>query len=193
MSTDPNSKILLEKRKIRKEILAKLKSQTKEEILKKSEVIKKRLFELEEFKKARCVVFYVSMPTEVNTHQMIDESIQMGKSVGVPVVVKGKRDLIISQISDREKELKKGPLGIRQPKREFVRPVSFKDIDLILVPGLAFDKNGNRLGRGKGFYDRFLKKLPKRVLTIGLCFDFQIVESIPTLPHDIPIQMLLSS
>jgi 5-formyltetrahydrofolate cyclo-ligase len=156
---------------------------------------------LEEFKKARCVVAYVSMADEVDTHRIIDESIRMKKKVGVPVVVgaergaasrgRDKKGLIISQITDRIRQLEIGPYGIDQPKGDDIKPIPFKDMDLVLVPGVAFDKKGNRLGRGKGYYDRFLKKLPKKALTIGLCFDFQLTESTPTLAHDIPVRMLL--
>ena len=188
-----SAKISSDKRKIRKEILEKLKSQNKNQVLKKSEVIKKRLFKLEEFKKAGCVVFYVSMVGEVSTHELIDESIRMGKTVGVPVVIKGKRDLTISQVTDRTMQLENGPYGINQPKAAEIKPIPCEGIDLVLVPGVAFDKKGNRLGRGKGYYDRFLKGLPKRTLTIGLCFDFQVVEFIPKLPHDIPVQRLLNN
>ncbi|NQU73550.1 MAG: 5-formyltetrahydrofolate cyclo-ligase [Candidatus Omnitrophica bacterium] len=184
--------ILLSKRKIRKEISSQLRSQEKKQILENSAAIKRRLFDLEEFKKARCVVFYVSMETEVNTYDMIDESIQMGKRVGVPVVVEGEGCLNISQINSREKELKKGFYGVGQPEAKTIRPIPCEDMELVLVPGIAFDKAGNRLGRGKGYYDKFLKGLPKRALTIGLCFNFQVVESIPRLPHDIPVKMLLA-
>ena len=187
------SNILSEKRKIRKEILAKLKSQSEVNIFKKSETVKKRLFELEEFKKAGCVVFYVSMRDEVDTHEMIDESIRIGKRIGVPVVVEGKKDLAISQITDRTRQLQEGPYGISQPEVKEIKPIPDGDIDLVLVPGLAFDKDGNRLGRGKGYYDRFLKRLPKPSLTIGLCFDFQVVKSVPRLPRDIPVKMLITN
>ena len=62
-----------------------------------------------------------------------------------------------------------------------------------LVPGLAFDRSGNRLGRGKGYFDRFLKNLPGAVKKIGLAYDFQILESIPTFPHDIPVDLVISN
>lgn len=191
MGTD--KKVLLEKKKLRKEILSKLKSQKRSENLEKSFIITKRLFGLEEFKKAKCVVTYVSMADEVDTHQLIDECIRMEKLVAVPVVEVGKKDLIISQITDTIRQLETGPYGIRQPKKEEIKPVPYEEMDLVLVPGVAFDRKGNRLGRGKGYYDRFLKKLPKDTLTIGLCFDFQVAESIPTLPHDIPVHMLLTN
>lgn len=193
-----SSKIILEKKRLRKEILTKLRSQGKDSIAEKSSIIKKKLFELEEFRKARCVVSYVSMQGEVDTHLLIDESIQMGKIVGVPVLLpaeggKGKKELIISQITDRMKQLETGPYCISQPKPADIRPLSCKEMGIILVPALAFDKTGRRLGRGKGYYDRFLKAIPKNALTIGLCFDFQMVESVPTLAHDVPVRMVISN
>jgi 5-formyltetrahydrofolate cyclo-ligase len=187
-----NSKIIAYKKKARKEILSKLRSQSRTDILKKSSIIKERLFGLEEFRKARCVIAYVSMAEEVDTHQIIDESIRMGKMVGVPVLVKGERDLIISQITDRIRQLEIGPYGINQPKKDEIKPISPESMDLILVPALVYDKGGNRLGRGKGYYDRFLEKVPEHALTVGLCFDFQIAESVPTVPHDIPVRTLLT-
>lgn len=192
------SKILLYKSKLRKEILTRLDSQCSLDISSKSLVIQKRLFELEEFKKARCVVAYVSMAGEVDTHRIIEESIRMGKTVGVPVLVgdsggKGKRDLIISHIRDRIKELEVGPYGIKQPKAADIKPIPYEDMDMVLVPAVAFDNEGNRLGRGKGYYDRFLEKLPKHALKVGLCFDIQRLESVPILPHDIPVRVLLSN
>lgn len=191
--TPLNSKIILYKKQIRKEMLYRLQSQSGQDRLKKSRVIKDKLFGLKEFKKAKCVIVYVSMSDEVDTHILIDESIRMGKIVGVPVVERGKRELIISQISDRIRQLEIGPYGLNQPKKDEIRPIPCDEMELVLVPGIAFDKCGNRLGRGKGYYDRFLKKLPESALTIGLCFDFQKTESVPTLPHDIPVRKLISS
>ncbi|MCX5716447.1 MAG: 5-formyltetrahydrofolate cyclo-ligase [Candidatus Omnitrophica bacterium] len=188
-----NNNILREKQKLREEILKKLRSQDREELFKKSLLIEEKLFELEEFKKARCVIFYVSFGGEVHTHRMIDESIQMGKLVGVPCVIEGKEDLVISLITDRTRQLERGPLGIKQPKVGEIKPIQYEDMDLVVVPGVAFDANNNRLGRGKGYYDRFLKKLSHKTTTAGLCFDFQITESVPALPDDIPVRMLLSN
>ena len=82
--------------------------------------------------------------------------------------------------------LKKGLYGIGEPiERKFV---GLDKIDLVLVPGLAFDKRGNRLGRGKGYYDRFLKELPENKTYIGLAYDFQILRSLPTTPLDVAVQ-----
>ena len=69
--------------------------------------------------------------------------------------------------------------------------MSFKELDLVIVPGIAFDRHGRRLGRGKGYYDRFLRKIAKRTLTIGLAFDFQILPSIPATATDINVDHLI--
>jgi len=188
----------MDKKKLRKEILSKLRSQSGRTTKEKSLIIKKRLFEMEEFKRAKCVVFYVSMVEEADTHQLIDESIRMGKIVGVPVLLpakggKGEKKLMISRITDRMKQLEVGPYCISQPKPSDIKPISCAEMDLILVPALAFDREGRRLGRGKGYYDRFLGNVPQSALTIGLCFDFQMMESVPTLPHDIPVRMVISN
>ena len=186
------------KHKIRKHIKSIINSYSALEKRRKSDIIRDKLLNEEEFKKAKCVVSYVSMGEEADTHQLIDESIRMGKIVGVPVLLpakggKGEKKLMISRITDRMKQLEVGPYCISQPKPSDIKPISCAEMDLILVPALAFDRKGRRLGRGKGYYDRFLGNIPESALTVGLCFDFQMMESVPTLPHDIPVRMVISN
>ena len=85
--------------------------------------------------------------------------------------------------------LKKGPYGVAEPViSRFIRP---EDLDLVITPGVAFDKKGNRLGRGKGYYDRFLSKLPKDTPSIGLAFRLQILPAVPTTFHDVSVKKVL--
>jgi 5-formyltetrahydrofolate cyclo-ligase len=108
------------------------------------------------------------------------------------VIRRETRDIVPSLLVDYDAELTCGPFGIRHPKEEYIRPVGLNDIDLVIVPGLAFDKAGNRLGRGHGYYDRFLGRLPKDVPTVGLAFAFQILEDFPPLePHDLSVTTVL--
>ena len=175
------------KHKIRKEIKEKLKRYSKLERSTKSAIIKDRLFKEEEFKKSKVVMFYVSLKDEVDTLAMVDEALEMGKRVCVPVILSEEKRLIAGEIKDRSEDLERQHFGIYQPKKGRVREVPLEDIDLVVVPGIAFDKANVRLGRGHGYYDRFLSGLPKPTKTIGLAFDFQVVENLPQDSHDIPV------
>ncbi len=181
------------KKNIRQELLKKLRSQDKEQRRLKSEKIKGRLYAHEKFKIADTVMFYISEDFEVDTEQMIRDSLKSGKKIAVPITVVSQNKLIASLLVNFDKELSKGPYGILQPKSDFVRPVPLKKIDLIIVPGVAFDLRGYRLGRGTGYYDRFLSKIPESALTIGLAFDFQLVDNIPTSSRDIAVKEIISN
>ena len=181
------------KHKIRTHIKEKIKTYSVLEKAGKSAIIKDRLFNEEAFKKAKLVMFYVSLKDEVNTLSMIDEAVKMGKRVCVPVILKEEMRLMAGEIKDRAKDLERQHFGIYQPKAGHVREVPLDDIDLVVVPGVAFDRNNVRLGRGHGYYDRFLCCLPKHTRTIGLAFDFQVVEHLPKDSHDIPVTKTITA
>ena len=178
---------------LRKEILAKLHDIAREEKEKRVKVLKDKLFSLQQFKEAKCVMFYVSKHYEVDTHAMIDEAIAMGKKVVVPITMKEEKMLKPSELKDREKELIKGHYGIHQPGEEHIRIVPLEEVDVMVVPALSFDKDGHRLGHGGGYYDRFLEKAPSKIFTVGLAFDFQMVDELPKHQTDIPVDKVLIS
>jgi 5-formyltetrahydrofolate cyclo-ligase len=166
----------LTKRQIRSKILLRLKKQEDKKRVQKSKLVKEKLFRDKVFKKAKVVLFFISFGGEINTQDMIKEVRKSGKIVAVPVC---KRNGIIRPSVLLEKaRLMRGLYGISEPAIK--RFVNLEDLDLVIVPGIAFDKKGNRLGRGKGYYDRFLRKLPEKSSSIGLAFDFQILPSIPS-------------
>ena len=175
------------KHKIRSHIKEKLSSHSELEKNKKSGIIKDRLFNEKAFKEAKVVMFYVSLKDEVSTMSMIDEAIKIGKRVCVPVIIKEEKRLIAGEIKNRIADLERQHFGIYQPKAGHVKEVPLEDIDLIIVPGIAFDKKNVRLGRGHGYYDRFLCAVPNKTRTVGLAFDFQVVEDLPQDSHDIPV------
>ncbi len=179
------------KEKIRKEILDRLRNIREEEKNRKVNALKIKLFSLSEFKKAKCVMFYVSKHYEVDTREMIDESIAMGKKVVVPITLKDEKTLKLSELRDREKELIKGHYGIHQPGEKHVKPVSLREVGLMVVPGIAFDRHGHRLGHGGGYFDRFLHKAPPELFTVGLAFDFQLVDELPRYDTDIPLNKII--
>jgi 5-formyltetrahydrofolate cyclo-ligase len=185
--------VTAQKRRLRKKIRKLLAKQKEKERTEKSKKIKERLFSLSVFRKAKTIMFYVATDEEVDTRPIIREALRLGKEVVVPEIKPVSGELIASKIINVDKDLIKGLYGVYHPKKKFLRPVAPAEIDLVVVPGLAFDLEGNRLGRGAGYYDRFLKRLPALTASIGLAFDFQIVENLPYLSPDVPVKEVLSA
>ena len=156
--------------------------QTSTAVRRKSRQIKQKLFRMPEYRQAKMVMFYAAKFGEVETEEMIKETLKKKKKVAVPKV-KGK-ELVSSELRDWTKDLTKGAFGIKEPKDEALRPLALEKIDLVIVPGICFDTKKNRLGYGYGYYDRFLARLPKRVKVFGLAFELQFVGAIPCLPND---------
>jgi len=160
-----------------------LKEQTQEERWRKSQLIADQLWQLTAINQAQTILFYASTSFEVDTFTMIEKAFSLGKRVALPTVEKNQRKLIPTVISSME-DVHKGTYGINEPHFDPAKALALKDIDAVIVPGLAFDKSKNRLGRGAGYYDRFLSTLPKNVTTVGLAFDFQLTECLPIEAHD---------
>jgi 5-formyltetrahydrofolate cyclo-ligase len=161
-------------------MIEKLRTQKEDTRTEKSTCIKQRLFRNRRFRQAKTVMFYMSFGGEVKTEEMIRDAQKLGKKVVVPVCT-GNR-IMRPCVLKAGQALLPGPYGIREPVVK--RPVSLRCLDLVVVPGLAFDAHGRRLGRGKGYYDRFLQKIPTGVPAIGLAYDFQILPVIPTTTLD---------
>ena len=174
------------KNQLKESILEKRNSLSKQEILEKSEKIENKLFNLEHFRKSKTIMFFVSFNSEVDTRNMIKKSFQ-NKTVVVPKVAQ--HEINPSIIIDIDNLIPAGKFGIFEPIEAM--KIAYKNIDLVLVPGIAFDKTGHRIGYGFGYYDKFLKKVPKAI-KIGLCFDFQIVDKIPHEEHDVPVDFVVT-
>ncbi len=159
-------------------------------ILKKSDQIKKRLFEMKEFIQAQTILFYISYNNEVFTHNMIKESISIGKRIIVPISNKDNRRLILSELKNWN-ILKPGSYGILEPSIESIKEVDLDIIDMIVIPGVAFDEQGYRIGHGKGYYDRLLIN-SKKAIHIGLAFEFQLIDKIPIEDHDRKIDKIIT-
>jgi 5-formyltetrahydrofolate cyclo-ligase len=175
------------KDKIRKQIRHLRNNHSEGERKIKSERIKKLLFSTKEFMESDTILFYYSIKDEVNTKKMIEDSLRMGKRIVLPVTDVKNHKLILSEIKNLE-DLKNGAFGISEPKD--VAPISIKDVHLIIVPGIAFDFRGYRIGYGKGYYDRLLNGLDKHI--IGLAYDFQVVDKIPNEMHDVPVKKIVT-
>ena len=179
------------KRKIRKRILDMRNNKSKEDLEERSREIGKRLFRTPEFKHAKTVMFYVSTGSEVVTESLIRDAIKIGKSVSVPVVQTKDHSLQVCELHDCDKDLVPGAYGILEPKMDCRRPVPADTIDLVIVPGIAFDLKGIRIGYGKGFYDKLLPSMPEARI-LGLAYDFQLLPELPQEDHDVRVDKIIT-
>ena len=165
----------MEKKELRAHIKALKKQHTKEQLVEQSEQIMAKLERHPDFINAERVMLYSALPDEVQTQAFL-EKWHLKKTIILPTVVGD--DIIPVELADNV-VFAEGDFHIPEPQNH---PYT-GDFDLIVVPGMAFDRSGHRLGRGKGYYDRVLAQHP-HVHTIGLCFDFQLLPEIPCEPHD---------
>ncbi len=143
-----------------------------------------------EFAAASVVMLYLSTPTEVDTAALALRCWQAGKAVAVPKVSWDQRRMLPVEISSLQTGMTTTGPGIREPDVGTGKPIPTDLIDLVVVPGLGFTPTGFRIGRGMGFYDRFLAQPDFTGRTCGLAFEEQVIESLPVLDHDVPLCML---
>lgn len=170
---------------IRKTVAETLRIADRKERKEKSSIIAKKLLSLPEFRSSSTILFYASKEGEVETLDAISTALKMGKKVIVPVVEGD--ELLLSYISS-VKDLSPGAFNIPEPKK--IVPAKQDEIELAVIPGVAFDKECNRLGRGFAYFDKLLINLHAK--KIALAFDFQIVGSIPCEKHDIPVDKIIT-
>lgn len=163
---------------------------SKKEISRNSKSIQTRLFSLQEYKKSKNIMFYISFGSEVITHDMIKNTIKDGKRVYVPITDIKKKKLVISELENFDKELEISTYNILEPKKKYLRIADKKILDMVIVPGVAFDLKGHRIGYGGGYYDRFLNDFKK--IKIGLSFESQIVKNVPAEETDIMVDMVIT-
>ena len=159
------------------------------------------LYNFDLFKEASCVLSFVSYGTEIKTNQLLDIILNENKMLCLPRTENEKMEFYyINSDEDFSEQTEIGEYGITVPKsnQDKLDINSIPDKTLIIIPGLAFDERGNRLGKGKGYYDKFLAELlstseKKKILGIvGYCYDFQIIDKVITEPNDIPVDYIIS-
>lgn len=158
------------------------------DVASKSSAIGERLMATAEYRKANAVLFYAAKGNEVQTKDMIEAALKEGKKVLLPITDLKNKEIEIAAIDDYGKDLKKGAFGIMEPKQK--RPFDKAQIGVVVVPGLAFDGHGHRLGYGHGFYDKLLKRL--NAVKIGLAYDSQIMERLPAEGHDQRMDLIVT-
>ena len=165
---------------------------TRQQVEHLSQKIANRAVGLDSFKEANLILLYRALPDEVQTQYIFEKARESGKQLCVPALDSNQERLKIYPWPDAPGDWEKGPLGIEQPSPIGDHEIAPERLDLILAPGLAFDAKGGRLGYGKGFFDRFFPKTRSGCLYYGLAFEFQVIDEVPTSPHDVAIDGILT-
>ncbi len=175
----------MDKKELRRQIREKKRAMTEEDILRRSEALGVLFLQSDLYKKARTIYGYLPYNQEVRTVPILKQALRDGKKVAVPKVYGDTmRFLYLTDLN----AVAKGYAGIPEPIAD--EPVAEDETALVLMPGLAFDPQGHRMGYGGGFYDKFLEKEPNHP-TIALCYDFQMLPHLETESHDIPVDLVL--
>lgn len=175
----------MNKKELRAMIRARKRAMTQETIAYASARLAERFFETGQYKNAKTVYGYLPYNQEVRTVPILERALADGKQVAVPKIYGDEmRFLYLTDLS----QVKKNEMGIPEPVAD--EPVATDPTALVLMPGLAFTKDGDRMGYGGGYYDKFLAQEPDHP-TVALCYDFQIVQSLPKEDYDIPVDLVL--
>ena len=180
------------KEKLRNEILLKRNRLSPDEVERLSTIIVNRFMSLDFYQKSKSVMLYLDFRNEVKTGFLIKQMLHENKKVLIPVTNPSDYSLTVSELKDPKKDLFQGKFGLMEPNEKTLRPVDPKTIDVVIVPGLVFDKSGYRIGFGAGYYDRFLPNLAPHVPLISLAYELQVVDAVPKESHDVPVHMILT-
>lgn len=179
------------KKELRSKLRAELAALAPEDIQRQSHRAAELLFQQPEYRRAEIMMIYLSLPHEADTMPIVLQAWQDRKKVVAPQVLWESRQMMPIEVRNLDEDIGNNQFGIREPIRGM--PIPIELIDLVIVPGLGFDPFGNRLGRGRGFYDRFLGKPGFHAVTCGFALELQIVDNIPAAHHDVKVRMLVTN
>lgn len=180
----------MEKAQAREKIARRLAALSAEQRREASARIRQLIADLPEFQRARTVLLFVSLPDEADTLGIIADALAAGKTVALPKVDRRRKSMAATVLRDLERDLAPGVFGILEPKgSEVVAPGS---IDFVLVPARGYDRAGNRLGRGGGYYDRYMSHPDFHATRCGIGFAAQVLDAVPHDTHDLPVEVLVT-
>lgn len=180
----------MDKKLLRKEMMNKRNSILEEEKKERDICILNKLLKTSEYKNSKVIFIYIGYSSEINTSNFIKKFLKDNKVVCVPRTnYEGKymEAVVINSLEN----LSKDKYGILEPDKD-LNPIDIDNIDLVILPGLAFDNKGGRLGYGGGYYDKYLSNMSDDVVKIALCYDFQVVDNVPMEEHDICADLLIT-
>lgn len=180
---------IFNKKELRKQILKSRDELDHEVSIEKSSKAAKNVVSNDIFDNSKNIMVFSSFRSEIETIEIMNAIFAKGKKLFMPLSMMKTNEIVSCLISCFD-DLELGNYGILEPKKQSIFIGDSKDLDLIIVPGAAFDMQGHRIGYGAGYYDRFLSRPNMKAVTLGLCFDMQIVSYVPNSKHDILIDYL---
>ena len=184
--------ILETKSDIRKTISQNLSTLSADEMSEKTLQVTDRLYDFANFMEASIVLLYVDKENEVASKEIIRRCYNYNKIVVLPSFNTEKRTIVPMKVDDPNKDLVKGPRGILEPNPERCKIVGIEFVDIAIVPGIAFDEKGGRIGSGEGYYDRLIPKLAATTRKVALAFECQIMAQIPMTSHDKHVDIIIT-
>jgi 5-formyltetrahydrofolate cyclo-ligase len=180
------------KQYIRRSLRAVRRGLSEAERLARSRRVWERVAALACYQHARVVLGYMAFDHEVLTDGLMRRAMASGKQLVLPMVLGNRQGMALYVIEELERDVAPGYCGILEPQPRRTRAVAPETLELALIPGVAFDLRGGRLGLGAGFYDRLLSQLPRGIPMVGLAFDFQVIPRLPLQPHDILLDAIVT-
>jgi len=178
-----------QKKILRKEIALRREEIERNEREKLGREVVQKLLQNPVYAAAKSVMAYASMPEEIQLQELFDDAFAKEKKLAIPFIVG--RGTMRPVLVPNKDALEVGDFGILTVRQDLRKFVDIKELDCVIVPGAAFDLNCHRLGKGGGYYDKFLK-LAVNAKKIALAFDFQIVDQVPIEPHDLPVDLIIT-
>ncbi|MBU6504322.1 MAG: 5-formyltetrahydrofolate cyclo-ligase [Betaproteobacteria bacterium] len=158
----------------------------------RSRELSRQVTALPEFAAARTVMAYMPMGSEFDTRPLLQAVLSRGARLVLPRVERATKTLALHAVADLDASLQAGVWGIREPDPQRCPLASLGEVDFILMPGAAFDRQRHRMGYGGGFYDKLLSRPERRAITVAVAFVEQLVAEVPVEPHDVPVDILVS-
>lgn len=180
------------KTEIRNEIFTKMSELTEKSISEKTQKIEERLFEFANFLESKITLLYLNHSKEVLTKGIIDKCFEYNKIVVLPFKDASPHEFRLLKIDDPETDLKPDINGYLKPDTERCKAVPVDRIDIAIIPGIAFDEKGGRVGSGDGYYNRLIPKLPITTRKVALAFEEQIVQIVPNDTHDKYVDIIIT-
>jgi 5-formyltetrahydrofolate cyclo-ligase len=177
---------------LRLKMLTQRKNMKLQDVDTSSNKIIESIIKLPIFINSKNIMLYLSFKNEVNTYPLATWCLNHNKTVIAPYCIQSSKKIIPFKINNLSSDLTKSNFGVMEPKYNLLDSIDIEDIDLVLVPGVVFDENCNRIGLGAGYYDRFLMNKLSSTPTIGLAYDYQIIDKVPVDKFDVPLDFIIT-